>query len=189
MQYQRIHNAIDAERAWRDFDRSAQRIDWPSVEPLPYIRFNPDFGSEVPALDAKHDIPHMRSHVRAEMQKPAQQTELKRVAHQLIASTFFFVRTGPLHSEQHAMGMVYKCRGIYSQTDTKYWVIHGMVANMAVVIGEIRCRFETNSSQLSALGRFLQSQQQRDFREQRRFTQPYWIVQEQMQVKEILKVA
>ena len=83
---------------WTEFRETIPQNDWPDTRPLPYIRVNPYLNYEPPKLDDKHSILRIQGDVQRELRKPSALREAQRVAYQLIASTFYYTRTGPLVS-------------------------------------------------------------------------------------------
>ena len=66
------------------------------MQGLPYVRINPDLGEEPPKLDDKQILKKLRDRVRQLLANPAASMEAQRVAFQLVASTFYYSRSGPL---------------------------------------------------------------------------------------------
>ena len=82
----RIGDIVDSERAWRDFMLELHSDD---DERKRYQRLNPDIREEPPALDATLKIRHLQVCVQRVMSESVYQRQVKEIARQLVASSFY----------------------------------------------------------------------------------------------------
>lgn len=81
---------------------------WPDIDPLPYIRLNPDLGSKPPLLDAKHELQPLKDKVAKELKRMHLKVEIERIAFQLVASTFYFAKQHSFSLAEESEAQVYK---------------------------------------------------------------------------------
>lgn len=86
-----LASSLDSEKTWVDY---IEVLNPPSQHRHRYVRLNPKLLEyDPPALDDVEKMLGLQSLTRTMMQKDAR---IERVAHQLIATSFYFERTGPL---------------------------------------------------------------------------------------------
>lgn len=82
----RVDNILDTERAWTDFQLDISRSE-PDAKSR-YRRLNPVLAHQPPRLDEVEKLRDLQQEVHKKMHK--QRGHTKEVAHQLVASSFFF---------------------------------------------------------------------------------------------------
>ena len=81
-----VRSSLDCEQAWNDFhDRVA------SIHRERYIRINPALSIEIPKLDEVRSLGELKDAAHSQM---ALDPRIKKVAHHLLASCFYFEMTG-----------------------------------------------------------------------------------------------
>lgn len=132
--FKRVDNILDSEQIWKSFRNDV--IGTSSyAEMLRYERFNPKVGFTAPKMDDKGQVDKLHDDVRERLSKPQMQSKIHRIAHRLIASCFYFEKTGPpREAEDHY-----------------------------IVQGTICCRFTKSSDYLRSLGGFIQKHQLHSF--------------------------
>jgi hypothetical protein len=85
-----MDSVLDAERMWSEF---LGRV----LGPFPdkkdnrrYIRINPDLGEKVPHLDEKGRLGELQKLTEKWLNKKENRETIRRIAHRLIASSFYF---------------------------------------------------------------------------------------------------
>ncbi|KAH0289422.1 FabD/lysophospholipase-like protein, partial [Aureobasidium sp. EXF-3399] len=127
--YQRFDNILDAEHTWAEFEADINNRN--TEFPSPYIRFNLDLKKKLPPFDAKDKFREFQADVKQRL-KDSDVVEMTRdIACSLVASSFYFELT---ETTQQQRGRCYTC------------------------VGYVCCKFEEGSSNLKALGDFLQKQ-------------------------------
>ena len=126
--YQRFDNILDAEHTWTEFEADISNRN--NEFPSPYIRFNLDLKKKLPSFDAKDKFREFQADVKQRLKDSDVVEMTKDIACSLVATSFYFelTRTAPQR------GGAFVCTGY------------------------IRCKFEEGSSNLKALGDFLQKQ-------------------------------
>lgn len=109
-------------------------------------------------------------HVKTELLSCSYRRDAQCVAFQLIASTFYFSRIGLQVVEGTNR---HTCKGL-----TQGHLVIFLLTNFE--LGIIRCRFESNSPLMRELGKVLQLQLQ---------YRPVFVVREQLQDRDVLKVS
>jgi len=126
--YQRFDNILDAEHTWTEFDADINNRN--TGFPSPYIRFNLDLKKKLPPFDAKDKFREFQADVKQRLKDSDVVDMTKDIACSLVASSFYFELTETTQQR----GGSYTCAGY------------------------ICCKFEEGSSNLKALGDFLQKQ-------------------------------
>ncbi|KAF3039476.1 hypothetical protein E8E12_000358 [Didymella heteroderae] len=127
----RFDNILHAENAWLDFcdvattDENAFR----------YVRINPEI-SNLPSLDDVAQLKAIQVATCNALERPESRAQIKRVAHMLVASSFYYERTNVPRNVYNG----YSCTG------------------------KICCRFEDDSDELRAFGDYLRNQQTKNSR-------------------------
>lgn len=111
--------------------------------PSPYVRFNLDLKRKPPPFDAKDQFEELRKDVNQRLSDPSAIALTKEIACSLVASSFYF-----------------KLADVVPRRGGKF-----------TCTGHICCKFGEASSNLRALGEFLQRQSTPHF-------MPYFIIQE-----------
>ena len=109
-----MDSVLDAERIWFEFlarvlgpfpddDRDRRR----------YIRINPDFGEKVPRLDEKSKLKDLQNMTEKWLNKEENRVTIRRIAHRLIATSFYFEveKLEAMHQEAdfHCSGLLVPC--------------------------------------------------------------------------------
>jgi len=94
----RSESALDAELAWRDFHKAV-----PHTSIDRYIRVNPRTINPTPKMDDKSQIDNLQDEIRSGLDTPKMRATIAEIAHRLIASSFYFDKSGP---SRHADGHV-----------------------------------------------------------------------------------
>ncbi|KAF1927873.1 FabD/lysophospholipase-like protein [Didymella exigua CBS 183.55] len=126
----RFDNILHAENAWLDFCEIATTDE----NAFRYVRINPEL-SNAPSLDDVAQIKGVQTATRNALERPENRARVKRVAHMLVASSFYYERTNVP-------------RNVY---------------NGYACTGKICCRFEDESDELRAFGDYLRKLQTKDF--------------------------
>lgn len=132
----RVRDILDSDRRWDDFLRD---IDSGSntVTQQRYQRINVDLGRDPPELDDVNEVEWMKTQTENKLRStPHYRLQIREIAHQLIASCFFF--------EKSATNSIPCSPGFQ-------------------VPGVIRCRFLAGSDELRNLGQVLHGKQNTDF--------------------------
>lgn len=131
----RVDNILDAERIWQQF-RTEVLDSHKATEGRRYERINPNLGFRPPKLDEKDKLWKVQQAVVEKLRlRREYRVKIWRVAHRLIASSFYFEKLSPPKElESH-----------YAYS------------------GKIRCRFANGSPELRHLGDFLRQQQEPRF--------------------------
>ncbi|KAE9377253.1 hypothetical protein N431DRAFT_542623 [Stipitochalara longipes BDJ] len=140
----RMESTLDSELAWRDFVADIFGANSSDVNCQRYIRLNPDLKSDVPSIDAKKGLKSLQDRTVDELSSSANKRLIRSIAHRLIASSFYFEKMAP--KEVHA---------------SESFVCSGMFL----------CRFETGTTEVRELGRYLKGRQERDF-------QPHFLIRD-----------
>ena len=108
LQQNRMDNILDAEIAWKEFCWDVADIDVPTHNAFRYVRVNPNLSRDPPHLDEVNELKRLQEEARSSLKTPDSLAQLERIAHVLVASTFYYERTAAPRSE---MGNVYSCSG------------------------------------------------------------------------------
>lgn len=98
-----ISSTLDSEKTWKDY---IDVLNPQSADEDRYVRLNPQLSGDPPALDEVYSIEGLQAEVRQLMR--AKGDTIKRVARQLIATSFYFEISGRT-GETSDSGM--SCRG------------------------------------------------------------------------------
>lgn len=132
----RVQDILDSDRRWdafmRDIDATSN-----TVTQRRYQRINVHLGRDPPELDAVNEVDRMRATTEQKLKHSSEYSlKIREIAHQLIASCFFF--------EKSTSAAVACPLGFQ-------------------VMGMIRCRFLAGSLELRELGNVLSIKQSHDF--------------------------
>lgn len=94
VQVNRMDNVLDSELAWRDFATDVGGSDEASTVSQRYIRVNPDLQRVVPRLDAKEQLKDLQQWTISFMETPSMRKTILNVSHRLVASSFYFDKSG-----------------------------------------------------------------------------------------------
>ncbi|KAI9717966.1 MAG: hypothetical protein M1828_007058 [Chrysothrix sp. TS-e1954] len=140
----RMDKALDADLIWDQYHNEVAGPDSDPKDAARYIRMNQKFKGQRPQLDAKAQLRTMQDRLAKELRLEEYPVKLQRIAYRLVASTFYFEKKLPKYDD---VSKTYNCRGAMC------------------------CRYQNDSQELRALGRFFKSQQITDF-------QPYFQIGE-----------
>ncbi|KAJ8114147.1 hypothetical protein OPT61_g3904 [Boeremia exigua] len=130
----RVESALDAEATWREFRKDVVGMSTPAAAER-YIRINPRTRNRIPKMDDKSQLDPLLEDIKNSLRQHGPQTKIKNVAQRLVASSFYFEKSGPSrHAEEHI-----------------------------IVQGKIRCRFAAGSHNLRDLGEYIRRHQQPNF--------------------------
>lgn len=104
MAIDRIASSLDSEKTWETYMSILQP---PQIHRPRYVRLNPKLDEEPPRLDEVHRMEDIKGLVR---EKWRDDQKIRQIAHQLIASSFYFEKSA--HMESTA-DQVFRCRGKY----------------------------------------------------------------------------
>jgi hypothetical protein len=148
----RVDNLLNSEQIWQDFKRDVNSSSRSVNEYLRYQRINPFLGRPPPRLDDKRQVESLQMTVADVIRKKKYyRKKIARVAHHLIASSFYFEKADtPRENEGF-----YICKGTPIDFSPLFLVL--------TLKGKIRCRFPNGSQELRDLGFFMQLQQRQNF--------------------------
>lgn len=101
-------SALDSEKRWETYMSILQPrlIDQPR-----YVRLNPKLDEEPPRMDEIHRMEDIKGIVR---EKLRDNQEIQKVAHRLIASSFYFEKSAPMES---TADQIFRCKGKVSRVE------------------------------------------------------------------------
>lgn len=102
MAIDRITSTLDSEKTWETYMSILQP---PLTYQSRYVRLNPKLDGEPPRLDEVHRMEDFKGIVRGKWHDNQQ---IRKVAHQLIASSFYFEKSAPMES---TADQIFRCRG------------------------------------------------------------------------------
>jgi len=118
-----VFSSFNSERIWIEFKSGIPK----SVEWSRFVRLNPELTEDPPLLDEVHKMKALQSTVRSKM---AQDACVKRLALQLLATSFYFELAGPI-----------------SETDSGLFEAQGRIC----------CRLPQETQEIGELGKALQA--------------------------------
>ena len=98
-----MDSILDAERTWRDFCLDNAGVEDIEHNTSCYVRINPDIGREPPSLDEVGEMESLQAETRNILQQPQSHEKLERVAHILIASSFYYEQTSDPRVDAHGL--------------------------------------------------------------------------------------
>lgn len=98
-----IASALDSERTWHSYISVLQP---PSSHTIRYVRLNPQLNEDPPGLDEVDQMSYIQDKVRKELRSD---NRIRRVALQLIASSFYFERSHPV---EFSHDRTVRCKGM-----------------------------------------------------------------------------
>lgn len=101
-------SALDSEKTWETYMSILQPK---SIDQPRYVRLNPKLDEEPPRMDEVHRMEDIKGVVR-ERWRCSQ--EIRKVAHQLIASSFYFEKSAPMES---TADQIFRCKGEFLRTE------------------------------------------------------------------------
>jgi hypothetical protein len=105
-----IASTLDCERVWEEY---MEVLNPSSRDEYRYVRLNPDLLENPPALDQVNKMKPLLEMVRRQMQK---HKRIDEVACQLIASSFYFEKSGPIETLPDGG---FECLGKSHRTESK----------------------------------------------------------------------
>lgn len=105
----RVENVLDSELTWTEFRNDVIGTSSP-ITAQRYVRLNPKLTSPVPKMDDTQEYDLLRSKVKNELATAAMKTSIERTAHRLIASSFYFEKTGLVNEDNGYMSIKGKYR-------------------------------------------------------------------------------
>ena len=168
--FKRMDDILDSESIWKEF-RKDIITNSSRAEAQRYIRINPKVKSRTPKMDEKRDMARLYDEVKAYMVKTSVRNRIRAIAYRLVASSFYFERSGPpREADDH---VTVQGESLYATNSRKiqvhYFLQRFFEAHKS--IGTILCRFAKGSDNLRNLGTYLQKCQQQSF-------QPYFEIHE-----------
>ena len=138
-----MYDILDSERTWDKFfinvpEHSASKR---------YFRINPELSTTPPALDDKDKVDSLETEVIGILE--SKDHEIRAVADRLVASCFYFEKANVQPLDDQITG-------------TSCCAIMGYTADI-LLIGQICCRFENETSNLRHFGTYLRSFQKSHF--------------------------
>ncbi|KAF2128735.1 hypothetical protein P153DRAFT_340903 [Dothidotthia symphoricarpi CBS 119687] len=130
--HNRIDSILNAELMWRDFCSDVVDLDGSADDELRHIRINPDIKRNPPSLDKVNELEELRRNTKHALKLPDALYNIERVAHILVASSFYYERIGMPKFEAD---------------------------NTFSCTGQLCCRFEDGSDYLRELGEYFRKQQ------------------------------
>lgn len=97
-----IASTLDSEKTWEIYMSILQP---PPIYQSRYVRLNPKLDGEPPHLDEVHRMEDFKGIVRGKWRENQQ---IRKVAYQLIASSFYFQKSAPMES---TADQIFRCRG------------------------------------------------------------------------------
>ncbi|KAF2823761.1 hypothetical protein CC86DRAFT_298378 [Ophiobolus disseminans] len=133
-----LKSVLDAEQTWRDFRMDV--IGSSSfIHARRYVRINPKITIRRPKLDEKAKVFELQENIRAQMDRQLHRVKIGTVAHQLVASSFYFELFGLIRT--------------YAEDPR------------TVITGTIACRFAAGSDDIRNLGRYVRKQHAQSFQQ------------------------
>lgn len=115
----RAGNILNSEQIWRDFRNEVLDSNF-SIDGQRYERLNPSLGFPPPRIDEKAQVGYLQRTVADRIRRQGSyQLKIQRIAHRLIASSFYFERLAP--TRDHESG--YTCTGKEKSSIPTYLVI------------------------------------------------------------------
>lgn len=90
----RMESVLDSEMTWRDFRKDVVGSSSPTQDSR-YTRINPRTSFKTPKLDEKSQIHTLQQEIRSRLKTHGMRAKIEKVAHQLVASSFYFIKAGP----------------------------------------------------------------------------------------------
>jgi hypothetical protein len=116
------------------------------------VRINPKI-KDLLSLDDVAQLKALQAATCNALEKPESRAQIKKVAHMLVASSFYYERTNVPRNVHNG----YSCTGTFYD----YHITPQLLLTCA---GKICCRFEDDSDELRAFGDYLRNQQRKDSR-------------------------
>ncbi len=90
----RVECVLDAENTWKEFRKEISTATPSAAER--YIRINPRTSYRAPKMDDKAQVYALQEEVRSKLKShTGTRVKIRVVAHRLVASSFYFERSGP----------------------------------------------------------------------------------------------
>lgn len=92
--FRRVDNILDSEAIWRSFQGDLVGSS-SFVHAQRYERVNPQIRFPTPRMDDKSQIEKLYEDVHSRLESPYMHAKITRIAYRLVASCFYFEKTGP----------------------------------------------------------------------------------------------
>ncbi|PSN59126.1 hypothetical protein BS50DRAFT_594903 [Corynespora cassiicola Philippines] len=126
----RVQDQLDTELRWKKFRKDIVGNSC-NITAARYIRINPETELRTPNMDDKSQVHDLQDEVRSKLRTHGMSVEIEAITHRLVASSFYFEKSGPLRE----------------------------AGDRITIQGNIRCRFDAGSTNLRNLGRYIQGLQ------------------------------
>ncbi|KAH7392786.1 acyl transferase/acyl hydrolase/lysophospholipase [Pyrenochaeta sp. MPI-SDFR-AT-0127] len=103
-------HVFSSELAWKHFRAHVNSADELGRNESRYMRINPDIGREPPGLDEINRLKELQRDVRHALKSRENRSQIERVAHVLVASSFYYERTSAARFERNGY---FSCTGNY----------------------------------------------------------------------------
>lgn len=90
----RMESVLDAEQTWREFRKDVVGNSSP-IQEKRYMRINPKTSMRTPKLDEKTKVIDLQEDVKNRLKTHGMRMKIEKVAHRLVASSFYFDKSGP----------------------------------------------------------------------------------------------
>lgn len=90
----RVESVLDAELTWKEFRKDVVGTSSP-IAAERYIRINPRTKNRTPKMDDKTQVHFLHDEVKSGLRTHGMHTKIERIAHRLVASSFYFEKAGP----------------------------------------------------------------------------------------------
>lgn len=168
--FKRIDDILDSESIWKEF-RKDIIINSSRAEALRYLRVNPRVKSRTPKMDEKREVGRLNEEVKVYMAKNSTRKRIRAIAYRLVASSFYFERSGPPREANDHVTVQGEHLCATASRDIQVHYFPQRLFEAHESIGTILCRFAKGSDNLRNLGIYLQNCQQQSF-------QPYFEIHE-----------
>jgi hypothetical protein len=90
----RVESVLDAELTWKEFQKDVVGTSSP-IAAERYIRVNPRTKNRTPKMDDKAQIHDLHEEIKSSLHRHDMQTKIEAITHRLVASSFYFEKSGP----------------------------------------------------------------------------------------------
>jgi hypothetical protein len=97
-----VKNFLDAELTWKTFQNDVVGTSSP-IAAERYVRLNPKLSSSVPKMDDIGQSVPLRNQIRNLLTSLETRNLVEKVAHRLIASSFYFDKIGPVKEQAESL--------------------------------------------------------------------------------------
>lgn len=92
--FKRVDNILDSESIWRSFRKDIIGAS-SSIVAERYVRINPKTRLRTPKMDDKSQAQRLHDEIKSSMESLSMRAKITNIAYRLVASCFWFERTGP----------------------------------------------------------------------------------------------